>query len=104
MEQKKLGETHLFAIDATKFGKANNFGPSGIAVHPLSGDIYVLSSRGKILVQLDAEGKYLDAWKLDKKNFKQPEGICFAPNGDMYISNEGRGGKANLLHFKWKSR
>ena len=32
---------------------------------------------------LDAEGKGVSSWKLAKKKFPQPEGICFLPDGDM---------------------
>ena len=37
--------------------------------------------------------------ELDEKLFRQPEGICFSPEGDMYISNEGQGGKGYILKF-----
>ncbi len=39
--------------------------------------------------------------QLDKKTFRQPEGICFDPEGNLFISNEGQGGKANILIFKY---
>jgi hypothetical protein len=40
--------------------------------------------------------------EFDKKLFRQPEGICFKPNGDLFISNEGDGGKAKILKFKYR--
>lgn len=75
------------------------FRPSGIAVHPQSMDIYVLGSVGKMLLVYRKDGKLLYAQPLDKRVFKQPEGICFSPEGELYISNEGRNGKGNILIF-----
>jgi len=77
-----------------------SFKPSGIAVHPLDGEIYVISSVGKLLIILNREGKVLDVKKLDPRIFRQPEGICFSPTGDMFISNEGQGGKGYILKFQ----
>ena len=77
-----------------------NFKPSGIAIHPLHGEIYIISSVGKLLIILNSSGKVLDVQELDEKIFRQPEGICFSPTGDLYISNEGQGGKGYILKFR----
>jgi uncharacterized protein YjiK len=77
-----------------------SFKPSGIAVHPLDGEIYVISSVGKLLIILNREGKVQDVKELDPITFRQPEGICFSPTGDMFISNEGQGGKGYILKFQ----
>ena len=76
------------------------FKPSGIAFHPQTHDLYVISTVGKILIVLDAAGAIKHIQSLDTKDFKQPEGICFDKDGTLYISNEGKGGKANILMFK----
>jgi len=78
-----------------------SFNPSGIAAHPLNDDIYIISSVGKLLVVLNRNGKVLDVKELDPKIFRQPEGICFSPTGDMFISNEGKGGKGYILKFEY---
>ena len=80
-----------------------NFRPSGIAIHPQTDEIYMISSVGKLLVVLDRDGYILGVHALDPNLFRQPEGICFSPEGDLYISNEGRGGKGYVLKFKPKS-
>ena len=54
-----------------------------------------------MLMVLDRNGKVLDLQDLDNKLFLQPEGICFSPQGDLFISNEGRGGKGYILKFKY---
>jgi uncharacterized protein YjiK len=39
---------------------------------------------------------------LNPSLFKQPEGLAFDRRGNMYISNEGAGGDANVLLFNYK--
>jgi hypothetical protein len=77
-----------------------NFRPSGIAIHPLTEEIYIISSIGKLMIVLDRDGFILDVQALDPNLFRQPEGICFSPDGELYISNEGMGGRGYILKFK----
>ncbi|MGA1869916.1 MAG: SdiA-regulated domain-containing protein [bacterium] len=74
--------------------------PSGIAVHPRTKNIYIISSAKRILILLNQKGDIIGRRRLHKKIFKQPEGICFSPQGDLFISNESRDGKANILVFR----
>ena len=78
-----------------------SFQPSGLAIHPIYGDIYIISSVGKLLIILDRHGKVQDVKELSPVKFRQPEGICFSPSGDMYISNEGQGGQGYILKFEF---
>ena len=77
------------------------FQPSGIAIHPETEEIYIISSVGKLLVILKPNGAISHVEKLDADLFKQPEGITFSENADLFISNEGAGGKANILKFTY---
>ncbi len=79
-----------------------SFQPSGIAVHPESKDIYIIASVGKLLITISEKGNIETIVKLNKKIFPQPEGICFSPDGTLFISNEGAGKKAVLLKFSPK--
>lgn len=83
--------------------KAGSFKPSALAVHPITGEIYITASAGKMLVVLDKDLQVKHARYLPRGTFQQPEGICFDPEGNMYISNEGRDGVANILRFQWKN-
>jgi len=78
------------------------FGPSGLAVHPKTGDIYITSSVGKLLVVLQRDGKIKHIVKLKKKIHVQPEGIVFAQDGTLYISNEGKDGKGKIYKFAYQ--
>lgn len=77
-----------------------NFKPSGIAIHPVSGHYYVIASIGKLLLVVDRKGDILSSIPLDPRLLGQPEGICFAPNGDLYLASEGQGDKGYILKFK----
>lgn len=78
------------------------FKPSGIAVHPKTRDYYVLSSAAHRLAVLAPNGKVKSVTKLDDKELRQPEGICFAPDGTLFIASEGDGKKGIILEFKGK--
>ena len=76
-----------------------SFAPSGIAKHPVTGFYYVLSSVGRLLVICDDAGNLEHVHFLKSKVFIQPEGICFAPDGTMFISNEGRSLVGKVMRF-----
>ncbi len=79
---------------------AKGFSPSGIAIHPSTKNRYILSSAGaNLLMVLNPGGEILQIEKIDPELLRQPEGICFHSDGRLFISSEGRGGKARLLVF-----
>ena len=73
--------------------------PSGLAVHPVTAQLYVLASVGKLLMILDGEGQLIQLVPLNYRLFRQPEGICFGPDGTLYVASEGRGGSGYILVF-----
>lgn len=76
-----------------------NFKPSGIALHPTNHHIYMIASIGKLMLITDRKGQIKSSIPLDPRLLGQPEGICFAPNGDLFISSEGQGDKGYILKF-----
>lgn len=102
--------TALYTIDdkaVNKVLKDDNakFKPSAAAIHPVNKRLYILSSAGNLLVVADNKGQPIEAYHLNPDEFPQAEGIAFAPNGDMYISNEGKfGGKATLQIFPYQTK
>lgn len=80
--------------------KIKRFQPSAAAVHPLTKEVYILSSVNKLLVVMK-DNVVKDAIELNSDLFKQPEGITFSPSGKLYISNEAGGkGDATILEFE----
>lgn len=75
--------------------------PSGAALNPVNNHLYIVSSIGKLLLECQKDGTIIRIYKLNPTHFPQPEGITFAKNGDMYISNEGLNGKATILKFPY---
>lgn len=78
------------------------FKPSAAGINPVNGKLYIVASVGKLLVVADKDGKVEQVFKLDPVLYNQPEGMTFAPNGDLYISNEGGEGVATILKFVYK--
>jgi uncharacterized protein YjiK len=77
---------------------AFSFSPSGIAIHPHSKDIFILSAVGNAIVILSESGDIKHVEKLDKSLYHQPEGICFTKDGTLYIANEGsESKKGNII-------
>lgn len=78
------------------------FNPSAAAVHPFNKRLYILSAVSNLLVVADTSGEIIEAYELDKDLFPKAEGIAFANNGDMFISNEAKFGRPTLLRFVYQ--
>ena len=87
--------------DILKDGKVE-FKPSAAAIHPIENKLYILSSAGQLLVVADRKGVVQGAYRLNPNFYPQAEGIAFAENGDMFISNEAKLGKPTLLKLNYK--
>ena len=85
--------------------KISWFKPSAAAIHPIEKRLYILAAVNRMLVITDLDGKVQEAYNLKHTIFRQPEGISFSANGDMYISNEAADeSPANILKFKYNKR
>jgi uncharacterized protein YjiK len=106
--EKTFSEDAFFTIDTEKVAKLLNhkktkFRPSAAAIHPITKDLYILSAVDKSIVIADRNGNVKEAYEIDPRLFKQPEGLTFTLTGDMLISNESAEiGSANILIFKYK--
>ena len=69
--------------------KTNKFSPSAIKVHPITGDWYLLDGKNPKLLITDAKANPKRMIDLDPREFPQPEGLTFSPQGDLYVSSEG---------------
>ena len=106
LNTKKLNLDPIYTIAERELGriignggKPHHIKPSGLAIHPQSGHLYVLASVGKTLVVLNEENRILHVELLDPELFPQPEGLAFSPEGHLLISNEGVLGAASISRF-----
>lgn len=110
LKSKQLSPDAVYSIDPAEVNallpklpeeKNNFFSPSGLAIHPQTSDIYVISTAQKRLVVLDyTTGKLRYAIRLDKSILPQPEGIAFDRDGNLLISSEGKKGSGMVLKYK----
>ena len=84
--------------DRDRKGKIREFDPSAIAYDPSSKSFYILSA-DYLIVVVTPKGKLLEVVFLDPDMYRQPEGICFDAQGDLFLSSEGAGAKARLFRF-----
>jgi uncharacterized protein YjiK len=87
--------------DSISAHNTSKFQPSAACIHPKLHKLFIISSAANELVIADLNGKVEGVYELGRKLFPQPEGITFKNNGDMYISNEGIGGKGTILEFRF---
>lgn len=73
--------------------------PSGLALHPRNKNFYILDGRAPQLIIADNSMNIKKHYALDKDDFKQAEGLTFSEDGRLFISNEGKGGKAKILEI-----
>ncbi|WP_256011471.1 SdiA-regulated domain-containing protein [Desertivirga xinjiangensis] len=105
LSTRQLEKEPVFKVDLNhphlegfKKKKKASFNPSDIALHPGKDEIYLVEgSKPKILI-MDFSGNINRVQEFEGADFTQPEGIAFAPDGTLYISNEGKDKKGNILH------
>jgi uncharacterized protein YjiK len=103
LETKKQAATPVYKIDfghQVFAGIQNNeetMMPSEVQVHPLTNYIYVTDAKNRQLVILDGNGHIKNRYPFSKNEFYKAEGIAFSPSGELFISNEGKKTKGNIL-------
>lgn len=107
MISNKLVDQPFLLINKKDFlsvvGEEISFNPSAIAVHPITHDIYILTTRdNKGMAVFSYNGVLKSYQPIDKEEMPQPEGICFSPEGILYISSEGKKGESGYL-FEFES-
>lgn len=83
----------------TSINEKIRFHPSCLSKNPITHEWYIVSSVNKLLITLDPKWNITAYYSLDPVLFKQPEGLAFDREGNMYISNEGVQGDGDVLLF-----
>lgn len=92
-----IREEDLYEDEKKGKKKKGGFKPSAMAIHPLTGDLYITQGTSPRLLVLNRQGKVKSNIKLSGKGFAQPEGITFNSKGELFISNEGGKEAGNIL-------
>ena len=108
LASKKMDQQPVFKIDLLNEIFESNAGkkkkgtinPSGIAIHPQSGDMYITDGRNAKLLITDAAGVIKKLYQLNNNEFAQPEGVAFNSAGELFIANEGANQSGNILQVK----
>ena len=74
--------------------------PSALGIHPQTGKFYILDGRSPQLIIADENMNLEKLYNLREADFAQAEGLTFAEDGRLFISNEGKTGKPNILEVK----
>lgn len=107
--ENRFGKEPVFSLSWDEAGRAAGSAfkaihPSAAAIHPATGELYLLASIEKLLLILDRNGVVKEVHELDKKRFPQAEGITFDKEGNLYITNEAADGDAaTLLSFTYQA-
>jgi uncharacterized protein YjiK len=107
LASQSFSKAPTYVIDVRKIEdliqeKKVRFKPSAAAIHPLTGQLFIISSVNKVLVIADKNGIPEKVYRVSPGLYKQPEGLTFSPEGHLIISNESGGtGTADIMVFKY---
>jgi uncharacterized protein YjiK len=91
LERKKLDPTPRFRIPYRKLAKvtrATAFHGSALAFAPDHRSVVLIAGPQDVFAEISLEGEILGGGSLNPKRHEQPEGIAFAPDGTLLISDE----------------
>lgn len=78
---------------------SRKFQPSGIERHPISGNYFIVAARQYAVAEISPQGKVLAVEKLAANRHPQAEGIAFASDNALVVSDEGVGKRATLTVY-----
>ena len=92
------GHTVIPIIDFSRHIKGKKFQPSGIERHPVSGNYFVVAARQRAIAEMTPAGQVVAVKKLSNWH-RQAEGITFALDNTLIVSDEGAGKRARLTLY-----
>jgi uncharacterized protein YjiK len=84
--------------------KSFNFRPSSLSIHPLTGELYIISAADHLLLVINLSGEITYMQALDPERFPQAEGLTFLPDGTMIITSEAAQKVPTLQVFRMKMK
>ncbi|HEX8386393.1 MAG TPA: SdiA-regulated domain-containing protein, partial [Rubricoccaceae bacterium] len=96
---RTLDATPVLLLPRNALDAAETFKPSALAIHPQTGETYVLSSVRNAIAVVDAGGAITSVAELPEALNTQPEGLAFTADGTLYIANEGGNGQGTISRY-----
>jgi len=98
LKEKKYKDKEFLKI--LKEDVHKKFRPSGISMDE-QGTLYLIAANTFTIASFNSKGILLNKAQLPYLSFPQVEGICFAPNGVLYLSSEkGDQDKGKIITLK----
>jgi len=94
LRTNRLEERPRFLVSLDRLApitRDGRFNPSGIEYNPTSGTLFIVAAEGCAIAEISERGELLAYERLDHGIHRQAEGITFAPDNSMLISDEARG-------------
>ncbi len=102
VDSKQLLQGGHTVVPISEFAQhleGKKFQPSGIERHPVSGNYFVVAARQKAIAEVTPDGKVIAVVKLAADWHRQSEGITFAPDNTLIVSDEGAGKRGRLTLY-----
>lgn len=107
LSDKIFSDKPVFSIKLTdpifaavkKTGKNEVLIPSEIAIHPVTDDVYISDARNKQVLVLNRTGVIKSLHQLSSNTFPKTEGIAITSDGELYLSNEGKKSRPNIIRL-----
>ncbi len=93
------GHTIVPLIDITRYIKGKKFQPSGIERHPVSENYFIVAARQNAMAEVTPTGQVVGVVKFPAKWHRQIEGITFASDHTLIVSDEGARKRATLTIY-----
>jgi hypothetical protein len=82
--------------------QVDEFHGSALAVAPESGALVMVAGPQRRIIEISPTGEVVAGKGLKPKLHRQPEGLAFAPDRTMLISDEAAGGRATLTAYAYR--
>lgn len=93
IDRRALAERPTIAISRrglTQGLDGNDFRPSAIERHPVTGTYFLLSANERAVAEITPAGEIVEVRALRKDQHRQPEGLAFTPDLALVIADEGK--------------
>ena len=105
LDRNAMSESPLIRVDYAKLAGGTHaplFHGSAMALSPDHNSLVLIAGPQKTFAELALDGTIRSAGALDAASHRQPEGIAFAPDGTLLMSDEGAGKRATLTGYARK--